>query len=85
MHSTPDSAKTETTESFAIDGEKYTIRSIESQDDGTIVIEGYVKESSLESTEVSPVTDYVSSVGEKDDPQAPMMYTVSVVGVAIAA
>ena len=72
-------------ESFEIDGESYTIRSIESQDDGTIVIEGYVKESSLGDVETFVVTDNASSVVQKDDPQVTMLYTVSGVGIVVAA
>ena len=72
------------TVSFEIDGEEYTIRSIESQDDGTIIIEGYVQESSSR-TESFIVTENAPSKGNENDTQVPVLYTVSGVGVAIAA
>ena len=72
------------TKSFVIDGEEYTIRSIESQDDGTIIIEGYVQESSGK-VESFLVTDNAPTKGDENDTQVPVLYTVSGVGVAIAA
>ena len=73
------------TKSFEIDGEEYTMRSIESQDDGTIIMEGYVQESSLGRVERFLVTDNASSNVDENDAQASLLYAVSGVGVAIAA
>ena len=69
---------------FEIDGEEYTIRSIESQDDGTIIIEGYVQQSSGR-VESFLVTESVPGTIDDNDPQVPTMYAVSGIGVAIAA
>lgn len=68
---------------FEIDGEAYTIGSIESQDDGTIIIEGYVQESSGR-VESFLVTENAPGIDEKDA-QVPTMYAVSGIGVIIAA
>ncbi len=72
------------TESFVIDEEEYTIRSIESQDDGTIIIEGYVQESAGR-IESFLVTENAPGTVDNDDSQVPTMYAVSGIGVAIAA
>ena len=69
---------------FEIDGEKYTIRSIESQDDGTIIIEGYIQQSSGR-IESFLVTDDAPGIDDEKDSQVPTMYAVSGIGVAIAA
>ena len=69
---------------FEIDGEKYTIRSIESQDDGTIIMEGYVQQSSGR-VESFLVTENSPGNIEPGDPLVPTMYAVSGIGVAIAA
>ena len=69
---------------FEIDGEEYTIRSIESQDDGTIIIEGYVQESSGR-VESFLISDKAPTEPGKEDTQVPTMYAVSGIGVAIAA
>jgi len=69
---------------FEIDGEEYTIRSIESQDDGTIIIEGYVQESSGRK-ESFLVTENAPGKEDVGDPQVPTMYAVSGIGVVIAA
>ncbi len=68
---------------FEIDGEVYSIRSIESQDDGTIIIEGYVQQSSGR-IESFLVTENAPGIDD-GDPQVPTMYAVSGIGVAIAA
>ncbi len=73
------------TESFEIDGEEYTIRSIESQDDGTIIIEGYVQDGSLGKLETFLITENAPSYGDETQTQVPVLYTVTGVGVAIAA
>jgi len=69
---------------FEIAGEAYTIRSVESQDDGTIIIEGYVQESSGR-TESFLVSENAPNRGGEEDTQVPIMYTMSGVGIAIAA
>lgn len=69
---------------FEIEGEAYTIRSIESQDDGTIIIEGYVQQSSGR-IESFLVTENAPKPGKIEDTQVPTMYAVSGIGVAIAA
>ncbi len=68
---------------FEIDDEEYSIRSIESQDDGTIIIEGYVQESSGR-VESFLVTENAPGKGDENGAQVPVLYTVSGVGVAIA-
>ena len=72
------------TVSFTIDGEQYSIRSIESQDDATLVIEGYVQESSGRG-ESFLVSDNAPTKGDENDTQVPVLYTASGVGIAIAA
>ena len=69
---------------FEIDGETYTIRSVESQDDGTIIIEGYVQESSGR-TESFLVSENAPNRGGEEETQVPILYSVSGVGIAIAA
>ena len=73
------------TESFEIDGEQYTIRSVESQDDGTIVIEGYVQESSIKGVEMFLVTEQAPGRGDENDTQVPILYAVSGMGIIVAA
>jgi hypothetical protein len=68
---------------FEIDEEKYIVRSIESQDDGTIIIEGYVQESTLDKIEVFQVGD-APARGDENDTQVPILYMVSGLGVAMA-
>ena len=68
---------------FEIDGEEYTIRSIESQDDGTIIIEGYVQESTGR-VESFLVTENAPGKGNENDTQVTVLYTVSGIGVVIA-
>ena len=70
--------------SFEIDGEQYLIRSIESQDDGTMVIEGYVQESGAR-TESFLVTENRPKEKQVEEGQIPVLYTASGVGIAIAA
>ena len=72
------------TVSFEIGGEEYTIRSIESQDDGTIIMEGYVQQSSGR-VESFLVTENAPGIDDEKDTQVPTMYAVSGIGVAIAA
>ena len=69
---------------FAIDGEEYSIRSIESQDDATIVIEGYVRESRLGQVEVFTIQD-APIIDTENDMQVVTMYGVAGVGVVAAA
>jgi len=69
---------------FEIAGESYSIRSIESQDDGTIIIEGYVQES-YGRTESFLVSENAPNRGGEEETQVPIMYTMSGVGIAIAA
>ena len=69
---------------FEIDGKTYSIRSVESQDDGTIIIEGYVQESPGR-TESFLVSKNAPSRGGEEETQVPIMYTMSGVGIAIAA
>lgn len=69
---------------ITINGEIYTIRSIESQDDGTIVIEGYVQESIIEGIEVFTIASSAPSVNDTDNGQIPMVYAVSGIGVVAA-
>ena len=69
---------------FEIDGEQYSIRSIESQDDGTMVIDGYVQESSGR-TESFLVTEDRPDTVKPEDGQISVLYTASGVGIAIAA
>ena len=70
---------------FEIDGEEYLVRFIESQDDGTIEMEGYVQESYIKNTEAFLVTDDVAPISSADDPQVPIIYAMSGMGVAVAA
>ncbi|MBA4717659.1 MAG: hypothetical protein HRO68_00525 [Nitrosopumilus sp.] len=68
-------------EKFVIDGEQYLIKSIESQDDATIIIEGYVNEDYLGEIEIFTIRD---NAGEGDS-QITIMYAISgiMVGVAV--
>ena len=72
------------TESFTINDEKYSIRSVESQDDATIVLEGYVSESKIGQLEVFSIQDSAPSVGNENDLQVTAMYAMAGVGVAVA-
>ncbi|MGY5146706.1 MAG: hypothetical protein ACW9W4_01725 [Candidatus Nitrosopumilus sp. bin_7KS] len=69
---------------FTIDGEEYSIRSIESQDDATIVIEGYVSESRIGKVEVFTIQDDAPVIVKEDDMQVITMYGISGLGVAAA-
>ena len=69
---------------FAIDGEKYSIRSIESQDDATIVIEGYVSESRIGQVEVFSIQENTPVIVD-DFMQVVAMYGMAGLGVAVAA
>ena len=70
---------------FEIEGETYQIKSIESQDDATIVIEGYVKESTVGGKEVFSISDEAPSRGNENDTQVPALYGISAIGIVIAA
>ena len=70
---------------FAVENERYHIRSIESQDDATIIIEGYVEEDQLGTNEVFAISDKAPSRGNENDTQVTAMYAISGMGVAIAA
>ncbi len=72
------------TEPFEINGEKYTIRFIESQDDGTIIIDGYVQEGTIKGTEVFLITDEAPTTGGVEYTQVPIMYTMSGIGIVAA-
>ena len=69
---------------FEINGESYLIRSIESQDDGTIIIDGYVQETNGR-TESFLVTDDRPKDNPVEDEQIPILYSMSGIGIAIAA
>ena len=71
-------------EEFVIDGETYQIKSIESQDDATIVIEGYVEENTVGGKEVFSISDEAPSRGNENDTQVPALYGISAVGVIVA-
>ncbi|MCV0431236.1 hypothetical protein [Nitrosopumilus sp.] len=66
---------------FTIDGEDYSIRSIESQDDATIVIEGYVSESKLGQVEIFAIQD-APMIDPENDMQAVTLYGMAGLGVA---
>lgn len=68
---------------FVIDGETYQIKSIESQDDATIVAEGYVKESTIGGKEMFSISDEAPSRGNENNSQVPVLYGVSAAGVVI--
>ena len=70
---------------FTIDGEDYSIRSIESQDDATIVIEGYVNESRIGKVEVFTIQDSAPVIVKEDDMQVVTLYGMAGLGVALAA
>lgn len=67
-------------EKFVIDGEEYFIKSIESQDDATIIIEGYVNEDYLGQIEIFIIRD--NAIG--GNPESTVMYAISGMGVVIA-
>ena len=69
---------------FAIENEKYQIRSIESQDDATIVVEGYVEEITLGNTEGFRMLVSAPTTGNENDTQVPALYAISGVGVVVA-
>ena len=71
-------------ESFTVGNEQYSIRSIESQDDATIVLEGYVSESKIGQLEVFSIRDSAPSVGNENDLQVTAMYAMAGVGIAVA-
>ena len=72
-------------EEFTVNGYTYNIRSIESQDDATIVIEGYVKEDNIMKTEAFVVQNSAPGIGNENDIQVPTLYTVSGIGIIVAA
>ena len=72
-------------EEFAIDGERYLIQSIESQDDATIVIEGYVNEEHLGKVEMFTIQSNAPPGGNENDMQVLIMYVMAGIGAAIAA
>ena len=69
-------------ESFSAGDEQYAIRYVESQDDATIVLEGYVSESKIGQVEVFSIQDSAPSVGNENDLQVTAMYAMAGVGVA---
>ena len=69
---------------FVIDNERYQIRSIESQDDATIVVEGYVEELTLGNTEGFRMLESAPTTGNENDTQVPALYAISGVGVVVA-
>ena len=69
---------------FEIDGEKYHIRSIESQDDATIVVEGYVEEITMGSIEGFKMLESAPSSGNENDTQVPVLYAISGIGIIVA-
>ena len=71
-------------EEFAIDGEKYSIKSIESQDDATIILEGYVQEIRHGGIDMFSIADSAPDRGNENDTQVPIMYVMSGAGVALA-
>jgi hypothetical protein len=71
-------------ESFAVGDEQYSVRSVESQDDATIVLEGYVSESKIGELEVFSIQDSAPSIGNENDLQVTAMYAMAGVGVAVA-
>ena len=70
---------------FSIAGEKYAIRIMESQDDATIVIEGYVDESRIGEVEVFSIQDSAPIMVKENDTQVITMYGMAGIGVAAAA
>lgn len=68
-------------EEFVIDGEKYLIYSIESQDDATIIIEGYVNEGYLGKVEIFTIHDNAPPPDDKTGKEIPMMYVMAGIGV----
>ena len=72
-------------ETFVVNDETYHIRSIESQDDATIVIDGYVEENRFEDKEIFTISDKAPPKGNENDTQVSALYTVAGVGVVIAA
>ena len=72
-------------ETLVINDETYQIRSIESQDDATIIIDGYVEENRLGDKEVFTISNRAPSKGNENDTQVPALYAVAGVGVVIAA
>lgn len=70
---------------FVIDGEDYSIRSVESQDDATIVIEGYVGESQIGKMEIFTIQDDAPVIPDDDDTQVVTMYGMAGIGVALTA
>jgi len=68
-------------EEFVIDGEQYLIYSIESQDDATIIIEGYVNEGYLGKVEIFTIHDNAPPPDDKTGKEIPMMYVMAGIGV----
>ena len=71
-------------ESFTVGDEQYLIRLVESQDDATIVLEGYVSESKIGQLEVFSIRDSAPSTGNENDLQVIAMYAMAGIGVAVA-
>lgn len=70
---------------FAINGENYSIRSVESQDDATIVIEGYVNESKIGKIEIFAIQDNAPITPPENAFQVVTMYGMAGIGVAATA
>lgn len=70
---------------FVINGEDYSIRSVESQDDATIVIEGYVYESQIGKMDVFAIQDHAPIISPENDFQVVTMYGMAGIGVAATA
>ncbi|MEX0862323.1 hypothetical protein [Nitrosopumilus sp.] len=70
---------------FSIDGEKYSIRLMESQDDATIIIEGYVNESQIGKVEIFTIQDSAPIIVKESDMQVITMYGMAGIGVGAAA
>lgn len=71
-------------ETFHIDNEEYSIRSIESQDDGTIIIEGYVKNQYVGNAEMFVIQESAQIKEDEDDTKVPTLYALSGIGIALA-
>ena len=60
------------------------IRSVESQDDATIVLEGYVSESKIGQVEIFSVQDSAPPIGNENELQVTSMYAMAGVAVIVA-
>ena len=70
---------------FSVDGEEYSIRLMESQDDATLVIEGYVNESRIGKVDIFTIQDSAPVIINADDTQLVTLYGMTGLGVAVAA